>query len=104
MKSVSFSFDGLDILGVSDEGVYVRGSFYDDEKDFEDAIVCISSVLLKEALDGWIKEKKDICDSYGHFCGAMGSVVSTKYEEMPSRNLIWYDRLNPEGVYRLTSV
>lgn len=68
---VSFSFDRLDILGVFDDDVHVRG-----RHDSEDCVIVLNRELFHQALDVWLTNKQLICTRYEHYCGAMGSIMS----------------------------
>lgn len=100
--TISFSFDNFRMIGVSGNLVYLEGQSY--EEDFEDAIICMTPALLKRALALWIKDKKQICTAYNHFCGAMGSIVSDDYKELETMHWTWYDRDTPDGRVKKTSV
>jgi len=75
---VSYSFDYLEIMGVYGEYVFLKGTY--DIK--HECIIKIPRNLFKKSLDYWLNDKKSYCERYGHFCGAMGSIRSTDFEEV----------------------
>lgn len=74
--SPKFCFDDLNILAVFGTTVYLKGSF----KESNDCVILLDKSLFKKALDLWLKDKKDYCERYNHFCG-VGYIEADEYEE-----------------------
>ena len=92
---VAYSFDDLNIFGVYGNEVYLKGTY--DIKN--ECIIKISRSLFKKSLDYWLTDKKDYCERYGHFCGAMGSIRSTDFEEVIGE----FEDKEPK-VYKINSI
>lgn len=86
-----FTFDNLDILGVFGDDTYLRGIV-----GYEDCVIVMTSELLQDSLLLWLRDKKQICEQYGHFCGAMGSVMPEKYNELDGIELLM--NIEPEDI------
>ncbi len=89
LLSISFSFDNLDILGAFKNKVYLRGEYYKTE-EFESkvCVIVISKELFHKSLDLWLKDKKEYCEKWNHFCGTMGRIESTKHTELNKTELL----------------
>lgn len=87
--TVSFTFDDLDILGVVGDAVYVRGSIYAPDSPPDDCVkecaLVISRGLLHQSLIYFLNDKARYCERCGHFCGVMGSLRATEFEELDER-------------------
>ncbi len=93
--SPEFSFDDLNILGADSQGqVYLQGRYYvanDKDDPFKPCVIITTRRALKAALDCWLDDKTEYCESSGKrlgegcldFCGVMGSLQSLKYVELP---------------------
>lgn len=101
---IRFSFDNLDILGVFKDKVYLRGTYYNvTTEDFKDEIcvIVISSKLFHKSLDLWLKDKKNYCENWNHFCGVMGTIEAVKYKELDKTNLLVdFDERTEKCIYK----
>jgi len=74
MEQVSYMMNELEIIGAMDKNVYVRSNvshFNSETKEFTEEWVCLvfSMTSYMEMQKTYIKNKKKICEMYGHFCG-----------------------------------
>lgn len=103
VTQLSFSFDSLEILGVFGNKVYIRGFYFSQIKD--DMIDCVlefKNKLFKKSLNLWLKDKKDYCERWGHFCGVMGSIRSDNFEEIGS--VIFDDEKKELRTFKINSI
>lgn len=55
------------VIGVTDDNYHVL--LY---KDDEPVVLLIPIDVFHDTWDNWIDGKKQMCESYGHYCGVMG--------------------------------
>jgi hypothetical protein len=83
---VSFTFDDLAIVGVIGDAVYLRGTTLPEDGPFEECIVIVTRSLLHQSLIYFLNDKAAYCERNGHFCGVMGSLRATEFEELDERH------------------
>jgi len=79
MEEISYMMNELEIIGAMGKNIYVRASIdHYDETEHEGVLkygrsefVCLvfSMTSYMEMQKTYIKNKKKICEAYGHFCG-----------------------------------
>ena len=65
----SFAFDDLNLFGVRNGMVFLRGTQFEGEKE---CVLAIKKADFNRMFKSWIKEKEDFCKRYDHFCGVGG--------------------------------
>ena len=78
---ISFTYDELEILGVKDNSVFVRGRVWTEGKHVE-VILMIGKTLFKESLDVWLGETEKFCGLNNEFYGQMGQLTAIDYVEL----------------------
>lgn len=70
-KSVSFSFDELDILSATKDDVILKGCISDyNDNESDDCFIYVERKRFHTLLDEWLNNKSDYRERYSHFCGA----------------------------------
>jgi len=92
-QPIHFSFDELEILGVFEDIVHIKGEIFiqkeeDDFFDFEPAILLFSKNLFHGALDVWLKDKQNYCERWSEYCGVGGKIMSSDYEKVEDIDLL----------------
>jgi len=101
IDELNFSFDDLHVIGVMYNKVFVEGWYFNDSENIDDSelikcLLAFDKPLFHIALDHWINNKEQKCESYGHFCGVGGRVICTSFNKIEEEFSIYDGTLEKE--------
>ena len=87
---ISYNLDQLDILTAKDDDVFLRGSSYSEDGDFNECVLIMTRELFHYSITKWLDAKKDFFKRYNHFCG-VGTITCDVFKPVGTINLLLLD-------------